>query len=62
MKTLKKSTELTDEDLVKAIVITGNTLFFELLYDRYADLVFYKCCCFSKNEDEAKHLAQDVFD
>lgn len=61
MKTLNNINNLSDEDLVKAIVKTNNTLLFEILYDRYAGLVFNKCYGFSKDEDEAKDLAQDVF-
>lgn len=61
MKTLNDINNLSDEDLVKAIVKTNNTLLFEILYDRYAGLVFNKCYGFSKDEDEAKDLAQDVF-
>lgn len=61
MKTLNDINKLSDEDLVKAIVKTNNTLLFEILYDRYAGLVFNKCYGFSKDEDEAKDLAQDVF-
>ena len=61
MKTLKNSNNQSDEDLVKAIVKNNDTLLFEILYDRYSMLVFNKCYGFSKNEDEAKDLTQDVF-
>ncbi|GAA3574080.1 sigma-70 family RNA polymerase sigma factor [Snuella lapsa] len=61
MKTLTNFNELSDEDLVKAIVKTNDTLLFEILYDRYATVVFNKCFGFAKNEDEAKDLTQDVF-
>jgi RNA polymerase sigma-70 factor (ECF subfamily) len=61
LKTLNNSNNLSDEDLVKAIVKTNDTLLFEILYDRYAMLVFNKCYGFAKNEDEAKDLTQDVF-
>lgn len=61
MKPLTNNTDLPDEDLVKAIVSTNDTLLFEILYDRYAALVFNKCYSFAKNEDEAKDLTQDVF-
>lgn len=62
METLKKTNKKTsDEDLVKAIVKTNNTLLFEILYDRYATLVYNKCIGFAKDEDEAKDLTQDVF-
>lgn len=61
MKTLKNINPLSDEDLVKAIVKTNDTLLFETLYDRYATLVYNKCYGFAKNGDEAKDLTQDVF-
>lgn len=47
--------------MVKAIVKTNNTLLFEILYDRYATLVYNKCFGFAKDADEAKDLTQDVF-
>ena len=52
---------LSDEDLVKDIVKTNDTLLFEILYDRYAKLVYNKCFGFAKDKDEAKDLTQDVF-
>ena len=61
MKTLEDINKLSDEDLVKAIVKDNNTLLFEILYDRYARLVYNKCFGFAKNEDEAEDLTQDVF-
>ena len=61
METLDNIKKQTDEDLVKAIVKTNNTLLFEVLYDRYSTLVYNKCYGFAKDEDEAKDLAQDVF-
>lgn len=61
MKTLNNINKLPDEDLVKAIVKTNNTLLFEILYDRYAALVYNKCFGFAKDADEAKDLTQDVF-
>lgn len=61
MKTLKNNDKLPDEDLIKAIVKNNDTLLFEILYDRYARLVFNKCYGFAKDEDEAKDLTQDVF-
>ncbi|GAA4303329.1 RNA polymerase sigma factor [Aestuariibaculum suncheonense] len=61
MKSTNISTSLSDEDLVRAIVKTNDTLWFEVLYDRYATLVYNKCLSFSKDEDEAKDLTQDVF-
>ncbi|WP_303317995.1 RNA polymerase sigma factor [Flavivirga abyssicola] len=61
MKTLENINNLSDEDLVKAIVKDNNTLLFEILYDRYARLVYNKCFGFAKDEDEAQDLTQDIF-
>ena len=56
-----KINKSSDEDLVKAIVKTNDTMLFEVLYDRYATLVYNKCFGFAKDGDEAKDLTQDVF-
>ncbi|RED45939.1 RNA polymerase sigma factor [Seonamhaeicola aphaedonensis] len=61
METLENINKQSDEDLVKAIVKTNDTLLFEILYDRYSSLVYNKCYGFAKDEDEAKDLTQDVF-
>jgi len=53
--------DLSDEDLVKAIVIKNDTLLFEILYDRYEKLVYNKCRGFSRSDDEAEDLTQDIF-
>lgn len=39
---------------------SGNSEFFEEIYDRYAKKIFSKCLSFSKNTPEAKDLAHDV--
>lgn len=61
MKIDKNYTDLSDEELVKAIAKNNDTLLFEILYDRYAMVVFNKCLGFSRGEDEAKDLTQDIF-
>ncbi len=61
MKTLDNIKNKSDEDLIKAIVQNNDTLLFEVLYDRYATLVYNKCYGFARDEDEAKDLTQDVF-
>ena len=53
--------DLSDEDLVKAIVSSNDTLLFEILYDRYDKVVYNKCIGFSQSEDEAEDLTQDIF-
>jgi RNA polymerase sigma-70 factor (ECF subfamily) len=52
---------ITDEELVKQLVATNNTLLFSELYDRFAKKIYNKCYGFVKNEDEAKDVTQDVF-
>jgi RNA polymerase sigma-70 factor (ECF subfamily) len=52
---------LTDEELVKIIIETKNTLLFGIIYDRYANKVYTKCTGFSRSDDEAADLTQDVF-
>ena len=61
METLENINKLSDEDLVNGIVKNNDTLLFEILYDRYASLVYNKCYGFAKDADEAKDLTQDVF-
>jgi RNA polymerase sigma-70 factor (ECF subfamily) len=51
----------SDEELVNAIVSTNDTLLFEILYDRYAKVVYNKCYGVSKSNQEAEDLTQDVF-
>ncbi len=52
---------MSDEDLVKTIVSSNDTLLFEILYDRYSKVVYNKCYGFSKSQQEAEDLTQDVF-
>ncbi len=61
METVKNYKDLSDEELVKAIVSSNDTLLFEVLYDRYDKIVYNKCIGFVKNTDEAEDLAQDIF-
>ncbi|NQX84630.1 MAG: RNA polymerase sigma factor [Flavobacteriaceae bacterium] len=51
----------SDQQLVESIVSTNDTLLFEILYDRYAKVVYNKCYGFSRNGQEAEDLTQDVF-
>ena len=61
MKIDHTNKDLSDEDLIKAIVIKNDTLLFEILYDRYDKLVYNKCRGFSRSDDEAEDLTQDIF-
>lgn len=61
MKIEQNYKDLSDEDLVKAIVLKNDTLLFEILYDRYDKLVYNKCRGFSRHDEEAEDLTQDIF-
>lgn len=61
MKVEKGFKSLSDEELVKTIVSSNDTLSFEILYDRYSKMIYNKCRGFSKSDDEAKDLTQDIF-
>ncbi len=53
--------DLPDQELIYKIVKEKNTMLFEILYDRYAKVVYNKCYSFSKSDKEAEDLTQDVF-
>ncbi len=53
--------EVSDEDLVKQIVMNRDTMLFGVLYDRYAKVVYNKCHGFARSQKEAEDLTQDVF-
>ncbi len=61
MKAEQDFNKLSDEELVKTIVSSNDTLLFEILYDRFARMVYNKCRGFSKSDDEAEDLTQDIF-
>ena len=53
--------KLTDEALVELIITSHDPLLFKVLYDRYVFTVFNKCLSFSKNNQEAEDICQDIF-
>ncbi|MEQ8360051.1 MAG: RNA polymerase sigma factor [Cytophagales bacterium] len=61
MRLLKrKKDKLSDEELVKKIVISDDLSYFEEIYDRHIKMVYQKCLGFTKDQAEAKDLAHDV--
>lgn len=56
-----KKVDYSDEKLLHFLVETGDTSYFEMLYDRYASFVYNKCFCFVNQEEDAKDLTQEVF-
>ena len=61
MNTLNFLDTLSDEELVERVVKENDPFLFGKLYDRYAQIVYNKCFGFSRTEDEAKDLTQDIF-
>lgn len=53
--------QIPDEILAADICSTGNTLLFGELYDRYSSRVYNKCLQFTKEEESARDLTQDIF-
>ncbi|MEQ9250321.1 MAG: RNA polymerase sigma factor [Cytophagales bacterium] len=56
----RKKDKLSDEELVKKIVISDDLSYFVEIYDRHIKMVYQKCLGFTKDQAEAKDLAHDV--
>ena len=52
---------MTDEELVKKIIVNNDTKLFEILYDKFSNKIYNLCYGFARDADEAKDLTQDVF-
>ncbi|SKC10016.1 RNA polymerase sigma factor [Dyadobacter psychrophilus] len=52
---------VTDEELVKLFLESGNDRYFEKLYDRYALKVFQRCLSLTRDAGRAEDLTHDVF-
>lgn len=52
--------KFTDEELIDAILLSGQRECFEEIYERYALKIYQKCLSFTKDETEAKDVAHDV--
>ena len=57
----KKILKISDEEIVLQIAESNNSDLFEIIYDRYANLVYHKCLSFVKSKSEAQDLAHDIF-
>ncbi len=51
---------LTDKEVIARILTKGDKELFNVLYDRYSSVVYYKCYAFAKNQADAKDLTHDV--
>ncbi len=61
MKASVKIGLISDEELVKKIVKTKESILFAELYDRYAQIVYNKCLGFANSKVEAEDLTHDIF-
>lgn len=52
--------QLADELIIERIVSQKQTELFEVLYDRYAPKIYYKCLGLTSNEETAKDLMHEV--
>jgi RNA polymerase sigma-70 factor (ECF subfamily) len=52
---------VSDEELVRLYVSTQKNIYFERLYDRYADKVYRKCLSFVKDQAKAEDFTHDIF-
>ena len=53
--------KLTDEQLVTLFIESQKNLYFEQLYDRYANKVYRKCLSFVKDDAKAEDFTHDIF-
>ncbi len=57
----KKFKDVSDEELVKLYVESQKNLYFEEIYERYADKVYRKCYSFVNDKAKAEDFAHDIF-
>lgn len=50
----------SDQKIIDEILRSGDTELFGVLYDRYSNKVFRKCCSMVNNEMDAQDLAQSI--
>lgn len=52
---------LSDDQIIRKIILEGHTNYFEVLYTRYRSRVLDKCYSFVKNRELAEELTEDIF-
>ena len=52
---------VSDEELVRLFIESQKDVYFEHLYERYADKVYRKCLSFVKDEAKAEDFTHDIF-
>ncbi|MFK7920448.1 MAG: RNA polymerase sigma factor [Bacteroidia bacterium] len=58
---MTKRRSISDEELVRLLLETGNTIHFEKIYQRYFNKVYYQVLSYLKDAEESQDLAQDIF-
>ena len=58
---IQQYNQLSDDDLIRKIVSTKDTILFGYLYDRFVKMVYNLCLSILKNTNEAEDVAHDVF-
>jgi RNA polymerase sigma factor (sigma-70 family) len=53
--------KLSDEEIVTLFIDTQKNIYFEQIYDRYADKIYRKCMSFVKDEAKAEDFTHDIF-
>ncbi len=57
---MAKYAHLTDKEIVHQIVKEGKRELLNVLYERYADKVYYKCISLTRDRETSKDLAHDI--
>lgn len=57
----RKGQTLPDEEVIARYLDSGNSAFFQQLYDRYFSKVYYQCLGYIHDEAIAEDLTQDIF-
>jgi RNA polymerase sigma factor (sigma-70 family) len=52
---------MTEDEIIKRLVHSNDTSAFSILYDKYADKIYYKCLSFVKDKQLAQDLTHDIF-
>jgi len=52
---------MTEDEIIKRLVHSNDTSAFSILYDKYADKIYYKCLSLVKDKQLAQDLTHDIF-
>jgi RNA polymerase sigma factor (sigma-70 family) len=53
--------ELADKDIVKKLQETSDRAYFERLYSRHAQKVFWRCMSYLRNKEDAEDATQEIW-